>query len=123
MVTIEQIKDVLQEEKEILYKLGIERVGIFGSYIRGEAKPDSDIDILIDVASDSSLTLFSRVEIEQRLSEKLNNKIDIAIKADLNLYIVKEFSPGLYMSAKDVWVYISDIINTLSLKKIDLIIQ
>lgn len=95
MVTIEQIKDVLQEEKEILYKLGIERVGIFGSYIRGEAKPDSDIDILIDVASDSSLTLFSLVEIEQRLSEKLNNKIDIAIKADLNPYISERILSGV----------------------------
>ena len=99
MVTIEQIKDVLQEEKETLYKLGIERVGIFGSYIRGEAKPDSDIDILIDVASDSALTLFSLVEIEQRLSERLNNKIDIAIKSDLNPYISERIlSEVVYVS-------------------------
>lgn len=87
MVTIEQIKEVLHEERDNLLRLGIERVGIFGSYIRGEAGPDSDIDILIDISPDSSLTLFSLIDIEQRLSERLNSKIDLVIRSDLKPYI------------------------------------
>lgn len=87
MVTIEQIKEVLRDEKVNLSNLGIQEIGIFGSYVRGEAGPDSDIDILIDISPDSMLTLFTLIEMEQRLSERLNNKIDIVIKSDLKPYI------------------------------------
>jgi len=83
MVTLEHIKKGLYDEKEFFSSLGIEKVGIFGSYIRGEAKPHSDIDILIDVAPDSSLTLFSLIDLEQRLSEKLKTKTDLVIRSDL----------------------------------------
>ena len=89
MATIEEIKKVLREEKTNLSRLGIERIGIFGSIIRGEARPDSDIDILIDLAPDSKLTLFSLIEIEQRLSEKLDSKIDLVLRSDLKPYIAE----------------------------------
>jgi uncharacterized protein len=99
MVSVDHIKEALREEKDNLTRLGIERVGIFGSYVRGEAKPDSDIDLLIDIAPDSMLTLFSLVDIEQRLSEKLNNKIDIVIKSDLKPYIYERIlSEVVYVS-------------------------
>lgn len=89
MATIEEIKKILREEKTNLSRLGIERIGIFGSIIRGEARPDSDIDILIDLAPDSELTLFSLIEIEQRLSEKLDSKIDLVLSSDLKPYIAE----------------------------------
>lgn len=83
MKTINEIKSLLRSEKENLEELGIIQIGIFGSYVRGEAEDESDIDILIDVSPDSRLTLLSLVELEQSLSEKLNAKVDLAIKADL----------------------------------------
>jgi len=80
---IDDIKNIIKEEKSNLSALGVKKVGIFGSYIRGEAGPESDIDILLDISADSTLTLFSLVDIEIRLSEKLNRKVDLVIKSDL----------------------------------------
>jgi uncharacterized protein len=63
MTTLKYIKEVLLEEKEEMSKLGINSIGVFGSYVRGEADDDSDIDILIYVSPESSLTFFSLIEI------------------------------------------------------------
>jgi len=83
MIQLEEIKSILKSEKKELASLGIKDIGIFGSYIRGEAEETSDIDILVDVAPDSALTLFSLIDIEIKLSEKLNRKVDLVIKSDL----------------------------------------
>lgn len=90
MKKIEHIKNVLKKEKSSLSVLGVNRIGVFGSFIRGDAGPDSDIDILLDVADDSSLTLFSLADIQIRLSEKLNRKVDLVIKRDLKPNIGKQ---------------------------------
>jgi uncharacterized protein len=89
MKTIDEIKFMLKSEKEDLKRLGITKIGVFGSYVRGEAAVESDIDILIDISPDSMLTLLSLVELEQSLSEKLNKKVDLVIKADLKPNIGK----------------------------------
>ncbi len=57
----------------ILKKNGIIKAGIFGSYARGEAKKNSDIDILIEF-NDSLLTL---VRMERELKESLGKKVDL----------------------------------------------
>lgn len=48
-MTKEYITNYLTENKEeFSQKFGIEKLGLFGSYVRNEAKKDSDIDILIE---------------------------------------------------------------------------
>jgi len=89
MLKLEEIKTILKAEKKELASLGIKDIGIFGSYIRGEAEETSDIDILVDVSPDSALTLFSLIDIEIKLSEKLNRKVDLVIKSDLKPNIGK----------------------------------
>ncbi len=89
MHEIDRIKNVLREEKNSLSALGIDQVGLFGSFISGEEKPDSDIDILVNVSNDSIITLFTLADIEIRLSEKLNRKVDLVIKSDLKPNIRK----------------------------------
>jgi uncharacterized protein len=89
MTTLNRIKEVLLEEKNKMLKLGINKVGVFGSYLNGNIKENSDIDILIDITPDSSLTLFSLIDLELNLSEKLDTKIDLVIKSDLKPNIGK----------------------------------
>lgn len=89
MKEIENIKKILTDEKIILSGIGIDQIGIFGSFVRGDEKPDSDIDILVNINADSQVTLFSLIDIEMRLSEKLNRKVDLVIKSDLKPNIGK----------------------------------
>lgn len=59
----------------ILKKAGVTRSSIFGSYVRGEARNDSDIDILIDFPRGKGL--FEFVGLKQELEIILGKKVDL----------------------------------------------
>lgn len=46
---VTDILKLLQEHKSDLKKFGIKRIWVFGSYVRGEAKETSNVDILVDL--------------------------------------------------------------------------
>ena len=62
---------------KILKKHGITRAGIFGSYVTGEAREDSDIDILIEPPKKRKFSLFDLVALERKLEENFGIKVDI----------------------------------------------
>lgn len=47
MLTVESILGALAEHRERIRSMGIQRIGVFGSFARGEEHEESDIDILI----------------------------------------------------------------------------
>ncbi|MFH1097090.1 MAG: nucleotidyltransferase family protein [Candidatus Desantisbacteria bacterium] len=47
-LTNEEILKVLREHNNLLEKYRIKKIGLFGSYVRGEQKKDSDIDFLVE---------------------------------------------------------------------------
>jgi len=51
------------------------KIGIFGSYAREDNRPDSDLDILINL--NTTISLFQLVRIERELSELLGVKVDL----------------------------------------------
>lgn len=58
-----------------------ERVGVFGSYARGENKLGSDLDVLIKFQE--VIGLLELVQIEQELSDKLGIKVDLVTEGSL----------------------------------------
>lgn len=49
MITTKQdVLDLLNQNKSKLRALGVKRIGIFGSFVRGEQRPESDIDFLVE---------------------------------------------------------------------------
>ena len=84
MKTIVQIQEILQAQKPYLTeKYGVTEIGIFGSYVRGQNRPDSDLDILIDLKRPPYIGLMGLVELENHLSDALGVKVDIALKKSL----------------------------------------
>lgn len=69
------INEIREKIVGILKKHGVKRAGIFGSYVRGEARKDSDIDILVEVKKDLSLLDFVGIQLE--LEERLRRKVDL----------------------------------------------
>ena len=68
-------------------KFGILRLGIFGSYARGEAKSDSDLDIVVEI---SKIDLFLLVHMKDELEKLFNTKIDIVrYRKRMNKYLKK----------------------------------
>ncbi len=80
---LEGLKPILQEK----YK--VSKIGIFGSVVRGEAKEESDIDILVEFKYDAKISLLEFVELENFLSELLGIKVDLVEKSVLKPRIGK----------------------------------
>ena len=64
-------------------------VGVFGSYVRGEQRRDSDVDVLIELERPPHISLIGLVELEHYLSDVLGVKVDVAIKENLRRRIGK----------------------------------
>lgn len=59
----------------VLEPYGVKRVALFGSVVRGEETPESDIDILVTFRE--PIGLFKWVELEDELSKRLGRKTDL----------------------------------------------
>lgn len=82
MKDIEEIKSKIREIMPVLMdKYKVKTIGVFGSYIRGEQKDKSDIDILVEFYE--IIDLFTYIELEEFLSEKLGIKVDLVMKDTL----------------------------------------
>ncbi len=74
----EKILHTLKDFKENnTDKYGILTLGIFGSYARGEAKSDSDLDIVVEI---SNVDMFLLVHMKDDLEKIFNTKIDIVVR-------------------------------------------
>ena len=90
MRDLNTIRSILSEKKQYLQeKYGIEEIGIFGSYIRGQNNPGSDLDILIELERPPKISLIGVIELEFYLSELLGIKVDLVIKRNLRKRIGK----------------------------------
>jgi len=59
----------------VLKKYKVSRAGLFGSMVRGEDRPDSDVDILVEIDAEISLLDFIGMKLE--LEEALGRKVDL----------------------------------------------
>jgi predicted nucleotidyltransferase len=66
---------------------GATKVAVFGSYVRNEETPESDIDILVDFNRQIGLMEF--VRIERELSEFINIRVDLVMDGSINPLIQK----------------------------------
>ena len=72
---------------EVLKKYNIKKAGIFGSFVRGEQKKNSDIDILIEPPKGIGFG-FAGIAIE--LEEKLGKKVDLITYKYIDPYIKED---------------------------------
>jgi len=73
---IRQLDELKRTIVPILKRNGVVKAGIFGSYARGEATKDSDVDILIKIRS-KKFSLFDLVGLEIEIEDKVGRKVDL----------------------------------------------
>ena len=82
--SLNEVKEILKKhEIELKEKYGVKEIGIFGSYVRGERKKGSDIDVLVEFYPDIEMDLIKFVELEEYLSDLLGIKVDLVMKSAL----------------------------------------
>lgn len=78
MLNRTEILSFLQENKEIFQKqYGIRKIGLFGSYARGEETDQSDVDILIDMSLDTENIFDKRLQLKDLLMQYFVKNVDI----------------------------------------------
>ena len=73
----------LKEHEAELKRLGVEHLYLFGSTARGEASPDSDVDLFFDYEK-GKLGLFQLMDVKERASSILGRKADIMTRDSLH---------------------------------------
>lgn len=79
------IKQIAKRIIPILKKNRVVKAGIFGSYARGEARKNSDLDILIKQKAKKSL--LDLISLQFQLEEKLKKKVDLLDYGAINHYL------------------------------------
>lgn len=67
----------------ICEKYKIKEISIFGSVLRDDFNPDSDVDILIDFLPGARITLFKYQQLREELEALFNRKVDLVSKTEL----------------------------------------
>ena len=79
------IKSLLLKNQKLLKEFGVKRIGLFGSYLHNQETDESDIDLLVD--ADENMSLLRFAELQNRLSEIFNHKIDLVSINGISKYI------------------------------------
>lgn len=70
-----------------LRRQGVARAPVFGSVARDEAKPDSDLDILVEIDPTANLDVYAYVGVAQYLAELFPIRFDVANRAQLKPHV------------------------------------
>ena len=86
MQDIQGIRSVLLQHKgELREKFKVKTIGVFGSFVRGEQKEKSDVDVLVEF--EEPVGLFEFMDLEAYLTGILGVKVDLVSKRALKPHI------------------------------------
>lgn len=95
-----KLHEIKHKHKHILalaQTYGAKRIRLFGSVARGEDRPDSDIDFLVDFPEGYSM-FDQRLELAEQLEHLLGHKIDLVVEREMN----KHMAPYILAEAIDL---------------------
>lgn len=73
----------LQAHRADLERMGVIHAALFGSVARGEAGPDSDIDIAVDMDDEVVRTIYDYVGVRQSIAEFFDRPVDVVNRVSL----------------------------------------
>jgi predicted nucleotidyltransferase len=82
----------LAELRSILKAHGVTAASVFGSYARGEARPDSDFDVLVQYGP--GVSLFDHIDLRTELEQHTHGSVDVvsdrAVSRHLRPYVERD---------------------------------
>jgi len=94
-----QIAERLQRTRDQIEALGVRRLALFGSVVRGEARPDSDVDLLVQFDPERK-TLSNFMSLAFLLEDLLGRRVELVTTESLSPFI----GPHILREAEDVLV-------------------
>ena len=65
---------------ELCRRYHVRELALFGSVLRDDFRPDSDIDVLVEYESDASITLFTLFALQEELEQLFGRSVDLGTK-------------------------------------------
>jgi len=92
MPSLAEVLAELHRLQPQLAKRNVDRIGVFGSVARGDARPDSDIDLLVELTDAGDL--FDLVGVKLLLEDALGRRVDVVpiggLKTDARDAVLRE---------------------------------
>jgi predicted nucleotidyltransferase len=82
-----QILDRLRENERALRERGVTHAALFGSRARGDNRPDSDIDIMIEIAPDAVQDVYAYVGLKNYIADLFTGSVDVVDREALKSYV------------------------------------
>ena len=87
----QEIKEKVRKAiEQNTYKKDIQKVSLFGSYLHGTAKEDSDVDVLVEFTDDSHISLFDLVGMKYELEDSIGKPVDLLTPESLSRFFRDE---------------------------------
>ena len=81
--SLTQILATLQAHEVELHRRGVRHAAVFGSVARGEARPDSDIDVIVDLDPEQPMGVFEYASLKLYIGELLGGAGDVVNRKTL----------------------------------------
>jgi len=79
-MTIDDVRRLIAPELPALRACGVTGLHVFGSVARGDARPTSDIDVIVDYDPDAKFNLIDLAGVRRRLAERLGTNVDVVTR-------------------------------------------
>jgi len=89
-ITLERALAILRANEATLRAKGVLHAAIFGSVARGEARPESDVDVMVDLDPVRRLSVFDFAGIQGDLEDLLQAKVDLAEAKALKRFVKEQ---------------------------------
>ena len=81
--SLPEVLETLRAHETELRRLGVRHAAVFGSVARGEARPDSDVDVLVDLDPDLPIGVFEYARLKLYVGELLGGAGDVVNRTSL----------------------------------------
>ena len=86
-MTRDQIIARLKQNEAALRARGVAHAGLFGSHARGDARPDSDTDIMVEFDPKARVTTFDYAGLKDFIAQLLDGPVDVVNRDSLKPYL------------------------------------
>ncbi|MBI3617528.1 MAG: nucleotidyltransferase family protein [Candidatus Omnitrophica bacterium] len=95
MIKRDRILEIIEDNRHSLKRLGVKRIGIFGSFARNTSQKDSDVDVLVEFRPGKK-TFDNYMDIKELLEGLLKRKVDLVVREAIK----SRFKPSILKDAQ-----------------------